>query len=235
MNIADDFHTGDPAWMALGYFGVYLAWLFFSLENEAGHWPTMVLLPLALIMAFGTGGVRARLGGALRSVGLLPSRPWRGLLFTLGLCLAVSLFQVAFSNRREEMVALLTSARAFVALPLTLMLLLFLTGFTEEVLFRGYLQTRMERLTGSKWWGLVIASVLFGVYHLPYAYLNPNWPSHGDWAAAWTSALGQGIAGGLILGALFLYGRKNLYLPILLHAGVDLLPAALMLRFSGPT
>lgn len=230
MSKGSDSREGDPAWMALAYFAVYLAWLFFSLEGEAGHWPTMVLLPLALIVAFRPGALRKRIVGALRSVGLAPGRPWRGVALTVGLCVAAGLFQVAFSSRREEMVALLTSAHALVSVPVALAFLLLMTGITEEVLFRGYLQTRMERLTGSRWWGLVIASVLFGVYHLPYAYLNPQWPSHGDWSAAWLASLGQGIPGGLILGGLFLYARRNLYLPILLHAGVDLLPVALMLK-----
>ena len=224
--------AGDNAWLAPAYFAVYMGWLFLTLEGEVAHWATMVLIPVTLVTAFNTGTFPARLGQTLRSMGLRPERPARGMALTVGLCLAVNLFQINFSRMGDEIMALLTSARAFVVLPAVLLFLLVLTALTEEVFFRGYLQTRLERLTGSRWWGLVVSSVLFGVYHLPYAYLNPNWPSHGDWSAAWASAMGQGVAGGLILGGLFLYTGRNLYAPILLHAAVNLLPGAVLLKFS---
>jgi len=222
----------DPAWLAPVYFLAYLGWLFYSLEGEVEHWPTMVILPLAMVAAFHPGSLGARFGGALGSLGFRPARPRRGLVLTALLGLAVCLFQIGFSSMSDEIVALLSSLRALVVVPAVLVFLLVLTALTEETLFRGYLQTRLERLTGSPAWGLVITSVLFGLYHLPYAYLNPNWPSAGDWSAALIASLGQGIAGGLILGGLFLYSGRNLYMPILLHAFVDLLPAAVLLKFS---
>jgi membrane protease YdiL (CAAX protease family) len=41
----------------------------------------------------------------------------------------------------------------------------------EEFLFRGYLQPKLEARTG-KWGGLVIASLLFGIAHLPKIFLR---------------------------------------------------------------
>ncbi len=41
----------------------------------------------------------------------------------------------------------------------------------EEILFRGYLQPKLERSAG-KWVGLVITSILFGIAHLPKIYLR---------------------------------------------------------------
>ena len=67
--------------------------------------------------------------------------------------------------------------------PLALVLLMMTAGFTEEFFFRGVLQTRLTTSLKSKVWGVVVAAVLFGLYHLPYAYLHPGWPSHGDWGA----------------------------------------------------
>lgn len=235
MSDATGLEARDRGWVAPVYFLVYLVWLFLTLEGELAHWATMVLIPITLVAVFQTGSVRSRLGQALRSMGFRPERPTRGLVLTAGLSLAVCLFQVSFSRNGDEMIALLTSARALVAVPMALGFLLVFTAVTEETLFRGYLQTRLERLTGSRVWGLVLSSVLFGIYHVPYAYLNPNWPSAGNWSEAWMSALGQGIPGGLILGGLFLYSGRNLYMPILFHASVDVLPAALMLKVSfGP-
>jgi len=45
----------------------------------------------------------------------------------------------------------------------------------EEILFRGYLQPKLEADTG-KWKGLVIASLLFGMAHLPRIFLRQAAP-----------------------------------------------------------
>ncbi|HSM61475.1 MAG TPA: CPBP family intramembrane glutamic endopeptidase, partial [Longimicrobiales bacterium] len=178
----------------------------------------------------GPGPGRVRRG--LASLGLARGNALRGVGLTAALALAVCLFQLFNSRYAESIAALLASARALVVLPLAFAFLLVTAALTEEVFFRGYLQTRLERLTGSPIVGLLAASVLFGVYHLPYAYLNPRWPSHGDWSEALSASLGQGVPGGLILGGLFLYSRRNLVAPILLHAAIDLLPASTMIKIS---
>jgi uncharacterized protein len=41
----------------------------------------------------------------------------------------------------------------------------------EELFFRGYLQAKLEARTG-RWPGLIIASLLFGISHLPRIYLR---------------------------------------------------------------
>jgi membrane protease YdiL (CAAX protease family) len=214
------------------YFALYLGYLFATLEGEWGHWGTMVLVPLFVVMVF-VGSGNGRLRRALASLGLEWGRLRRGVAGALMLGLAAGIFQILASSRGDEIVAVLSSLRAFVVLPITLAFLLITAAFTEEFLFRGFLQTRLERLTGSKWAGLILASVLFGFYHLPYAYLHPRWPSHGDWTEALVASLGQGIPGGLVLGGLFLYSGRNLVAPILLHAFINLLPASTLLKFSG--
>lgn len=41
-------------------------------------------------------------------------------------------------------------------------------GVTEELLFRGYIQTRLTMIFGNPWWGIIIASFLFAAMHLGY-------------------------------------------------------------------
>ena len=83
------------------------------------------------------------------------------------------------SEHAQEIREVLRSGRVFVALPVALLAMMLTAGFTEEFFFRGFLQNRLEQLTSSRVAAVVLASLAFGVYHLPYAYLNPNWPSAG--------------------------------------------------------
>ncbi len=100
-------------------------------------------------------------------------------------------------------------------------------------MFRGFLQTRLTALFRSRIVGLFVSALLFGLYHVPYAYLNPNWPSYGDLGAALRSAMGQGGIGGLVLGGLYLVSRGNLLACVVLHAGINAVWVMTMIRFGG--
>ena len=201
--------TARNGWIGLAYYLAYLAWLFRRPENEAAHWLTMVLIPLAiawLALPRGTRGLRA----ALASVGLRRGNLRRGVGWALLVGVLFTVFQVFAGGHAEAIQALFRSGRAFWLLPFSFAMMLVLAGFTEEFLFRGFIQTRLEALFRSRWAAVLVTAFLFGVYHLPYAYLNPRWPSHGEWGAAWTAALGNGMPGGLVLGALYVVSRGNL-------------------------
>jgi membrane protease YdiL (CAAX protease family) len=82
-------------------------------------------------------------------------------------------------------------------------------AFGEELLFRGYLQTRLQRALGSTnvsaLLALVLQAAIFGALH------------------SYQGMAGAIMAGstGLILGAVYLAARKNLLAPIILHGLVD--------------
>lgn len=228
----DPFHfSSAEKWLAPAYFGLYLSYLFWHRESEILHWVTLVLLPLGLVLLLNRGE-RNLLSSALASFGLRRENLRSGLGLTLLLGAMVGVVQVFLSRNGPAFLEAIADGTAFWRLPLAFALLLFLTGFTEEFFFRGFLQTRVEALVGSKLGGLAITTFLFGIYHLPYAYFNPRWPSAGDWGAALGAALGNGLFGGLVLGGLFLYTRKNLLMCIVLHALVDAFPAMTMIRFG---
>jgi hypothetical protein len=140
---------------------------------------------------------------------------------------------VFFGGQADAIQDLIRTGRAVWLFPMTFLLMVALAGFTEEVMFRGYLQTRVETLLDSRWWAVVVTSVLFGLYHLPYAYMNPRWPSHGDWGAAWIAAMGNGVPGGLVLGALYVVSRGNLLACVVLHSLINAAPAMTMIHFGG--
>jgi membrane protease YdiL (CAAX protease family) len=216
---------------APAYFCVYLAYLFWHRESETGHWLSLVLLPMLLVW-----GLHRASGGSMRealaSLGLGKVRWTRGLVTALLLGVVLGMFQVFASRSGETAMEAFRTGRAAWLLPVAFLLMLLTAGFTEELFFRGFLQTRLEGLLRSRVGGLVVASFCFGVYHLPYAYFNPRWPSAGHWGQAWEAALGQGIPGGLILGALYLWSGRNLLAPAVLHALVDAFPAMGLLHFG---
>ena len=144
----------------------------------------------------------------------------------------LSALQLVLSRNSGEILSILSSGKALYLFPLSVVLMLFTAGTTEEIFFRGILQTRLQQRLRSKFYAIVLTSVLFGLYHLPYAYLNPRWPSHGNWEAAFGAAFGQGVPMGLILGAMYASTKNNLIACALVHALINSLPAMLFIKFG---
>jgi membrane protease YdiL (CAAX protease family) len=106
-----------------------------------------------------------------------------------------------------------------------LMLLVFLVAswteaaFIEEMYFRGYLFNRLTDLAGKERTGIIIAlilnSIVFGAAH---AYQGL------------TGVLDTLLAG-LVLGLIYLFSRRNLWLPILTHGIID--TVGFLLIFAG--
>lgn len=219
-------------WIALSWFAIYLAWLFWSLESELMHWLTMVAVPLCIAVLSlppGRRGVRA----ALASFGLRKGNLRRGLGWALLIGLLVTVFQTFWGSRADGIQELIRNGRALFLFPITFLFMMLTAGFTEEFMFRGFLQTRLERLIRSRWLAVIPTSLLFGIYHLPYAYLYQRWPSYGDWGDAWIAALGNGVPGGLLLGGLYVVSRGNLLACAVLHSLINAAGAMTLIRFGG--
>jgi membrane protease YdiL (CAAX protease family) len=110
---------------------------------------------------------------------------------------AINLSQ--FAGLRGNLVALIAS----------LVLTWTEAAFIEEMFFRAYLFNRLTDLLGKEGAGLVSAllvqAILFGVGHTYHGL---------------TGVLDTALAG-LLIGLLYLYGRRNLWLPILVHGIID--------------
>lgn len=155
------------------------------------------LVPLAALLA---------LGARSRELGLGPGhRVWR----VLGLWSALQLVSLS--------VAVVTGQAQLLRLVGHFIRNAFQNGFVEEFLFRGALQTRLSRLLGSGW-GVVLASVIFGVWHLG---TNARFETNGDlMGAACAGIAGQapfGVGAGVIL-----LRTRNLLAGSLFHMLVDL-------------
>lgn len=222
------------AFAALAYYVAYLGYLFINQESDLLHWVSLVILPFALICIYQRYTWSAwALGGGLGTVGLSKGNLSTGLLWAIPIGLGISLvMQLYFSRQQEAFRELLTSGRVLYLAPIALLLLLLTTGFTEEFFFRGVLQTRLAELFKSNVLAVLAVSVLFALYHLPYAYLNPNWPSHGDLGAALQAAMFNGILGGVVLGVVYVKAKGNLIACIIFHALIDVFPAMTQIRFG---
>lgn len=217
---------------AVAYYFIYLSYLFANPENELLHWLTLVILPSILLSVIQRRVLKSRwtVREMLTTVGLAKSRLKNGILLAIIAALGLGLLQLVFSDQREDIWAKIVSGKIIIALPIAFIFMLLTAGFTEEYFFRGILQTRIAKSINSRFWSVAVVSILFGVYHLPYAYLNPNWPSHGDWTAALGSALGQGIPMGIALGAVYEKSKNNLLACIIMHSLFNALPAVAMIK-----
>lgn len=217
----------------IAYAVLYIAWIFFRLENEAGHWLTMVLIP-SVILAFAhwQPSIKSTATEIVHSFGLSWGGIGKGFIVGAAVGIPISVFQVYYSERTDSILAILGSSKVLIVLPMTFVLMLFTAGFTEEFLFRGLLQNSVARLVKSNFVTVLVTSIVFGIYHLPYAYLHPNWPSHGDLAWAFRSAMGQGMIGGIIFGSIYVGTKRNLWAAVFAHTFVNLLPAMTMLKMG---
>lgn len=221
------------AGIAIAYFALFMAYLFWRLEGEFLHWLSLVIIPLAVLSLYQRISLpSASFAVALASVGLRKGNLSRGLWWAMAVGLVLSVAQLWMSNRRDEILEILGSSKVFLLFPVTFLLMLFLAGTTEEFFFRGVLLTRLARWLKSDVWAIVLTAFLFGLYHLPYAYYNPQWPSHGRWGDALLSAFGQGGIGGVILGLVYVKSNKNLLACILTHALINTLPGMTMVHFG---
>lgn len=86
-----------------------------------------------------------------------------------------------------------------------------MNGFSEEFLWRGVIQTRVSRLWSPEW-GLVLASLGFGWWHL---FSIADWAGTDLWLAAALNAVIQAPMG-LALGVVF-QRTRNLFAPSVVH------------------
>lgn len=217
--------------LALSYYLFYMIYLFISPESEFWHWLTLVCIPFSLLYLpqVSKSGSRNILM-TLKEFGLEKSKLWNGLLWAILIGATLAALQLLLSRNKEDILTLFQSGQYLHLLPKALIIMLITAGFTEEFFFRGFLQTRFQNAFKSNMISIVLTSLAFGLYHLPYAYLNPRWPSCGNLQDALSLAFSQGVPVGLILGTVYLRTGNNLMASIIVHTMINALPAMLVFK-----
>jgi len=207
------------------------AWNFGGLVNEVTHWLTLVALPVGLLHLLRRGqGVEGGVRQTLRSIGVTRENLGASLRLALLVGLISAPVVVWGSAKQRELWEIIVSGRVLYLFPLAFIFMLLLPGFTEEVFFRGILQSRLEAILGSELRGLLLATFLFGLYHLPYAYHLEGWPSYGNLPWAVSQVFIEGLAG-LLIGVLWLRTR-NLFAGVFLHSFLNAFVGMTMIKFS---
>ncbi len=169
-----------------------------NLVPVAGASPSMEVAVLALAMwtALGLAIVFVAAKATHQSwtsVGL--SRQSLPRMVVLGLVLgAIDVIAVGLLYPGAGIPGAVTLALGFVAMTIV--------GFSEEIVYRGYLQTRFEGKWGT-WVGLAVATAVFAFAHFPGSYVLYS----GSVADALLSAVGR-IGSGLLLGYFYIRSRN---------------------------
>jgi membrane protease YdiL (CAAX protease family) len=194
--------------------------LFFSLlsrqvgeDSNAGSLAALGGIVVGLVVVW---GCQRLLGLGFREIGLRRPQSWPR---TLGLGVSVGLvanavafvliayvFPALFDSPVPDVSRFAGLEGNLVATVTTLLVVWLTSAFPEEVIWRGFLMTRLAKLGGGSAmaWGvaLVVTSVHFGAVHF-YQGLS--------------GVLATGMAG-LLLGLGFLLFGRNLWVPIFAHA-----------------
>ena len=160
----------------------------------------------------------------LYSIGFKKPKNWvKTIALTLAIGIAIELFAETIFNPLAEKITNSTIDLTEVDFKdsifmyfLWVIIGFVLGGFLEEILFRGFLLTRVSKLfskikTGN-FVGLISTSLIFGLCHL---------------YQGWSGVLSTGFVG-LLLGIIFLLSRKNLWYSILTHGFINLVSITIL-------
>lgn len=191
-----------------------------ELVNQFTNWLFLVIVPFALLAVTRRSGWRA----TLRSVGFTRAGLQNALKVTaviIPLSIPV-LYATGEQQRASIQLIIRQPLQAIVPFISSFALALLTAGFVEEFFFRGILQSRLAFCLRSEWRGLLVASLLFGLFHLPLYFYSPFEPTQGNFLWALTSVLTEQTVAGILLGTLWAR-THNLAAPLLFHAFVNAL------------
>ena len=213
-------------WIVLGWYCIFMLLSTLAkgegiLADEFGKWLWFIIIPILLV--FILRGRSSNFREVLQSIGFRSHGLGKALF--LGFLAYVAMvpvipFIIPESQLLELQELFQEPLELLTLLPLSFLLSLVTAGFTEEIFFRGIIQSRLAKLMGSEMHSCLITAFLFGIYHLPYAYFLTSWPTHGNMLWAVSSVLAEQMVAGLLLGVLWLR-THNIAAPILFHALVN--------------
>lgn len=184
--------------------------------NEISNWLFLVLIPLLVI-----NRVRncKRMANTLKALGLkrMDKKTVFRILLTCILYTGIVVFVFSLSDEASDINVLANVPKMMARFPLYFCLMFFTAAFTEEFFFRGILQRCLANSLKRPCTGILLASILFGLYHFPFAfYLWEN--TAGSIINSLKDIMINQAFSGYALGLIYDRSNKNLWSSIILHA-----------------
>lgn len=203
-----------------------LAWLLFyivlsmvscaihiNLINEAANWLFLVLFPL-----FITGWLKKEnLVTTLKKTGLIRFNK-KTLLKTLIVCILYQgtiILIFSLGGGAPDLFKNILSK-----FPKLFCIMIFTAAFTEEFFFRGILQRTMVRSLKRPYIAILLTSILFGLYHYPFAFYLWD-ETAGSIANSLKTILTEQAVSGFALGLIYYKSNETLWSSIILHAFIN--------------
>lgn len=95
---------------------------------------------------------------------------FRKLYIYIPIAIGIGIIASIIEYRIIDPIGLITKIR-FSDIALISMVMFFFVGFTEELIFRSILQTRLEKILGLRY-GLLLTGGIFGILHMSYGILD---------------------------------------------------------------
>ncbi|HEY1115162.1 MAG TPA: CPBP family intramembrane glutamic endopeptidase [Chitinophagaceae bacterium] len=181
------------------------------LSNILGFWGLLVVVPFAYLRK--TGYRPEDLGLTRKGLGSQVT------VAVLAALIIGAVLVVLTPGGRYITSGALSAPGLFQALLAGFGLALLLAGFFEEFFFRAVLQTRLSAYFGSHFTGIVTASLLFSLYHLPFQFFGSG-PAAGNFSYALANVFSEALVTAPILGILWAR-TQNLVAPVLVHSLID--------------
>lgn len=221
----------SPRKEVLGVLIWYFAYFIFNLLTTsegvqilgdfAQPWIMLVIIPLIILILI--RGEQSSFKQTIKSLGFTKIGFWPSI--KLGAISSIIMIPfIMLSTNTTQRTAIYETfnnpVKGIIYFVISFAIAFILFAFTEEFFFRGFLQSRIAKITNSEWIGVLISSFLFGMYHLPNLYLNISSQSHGNFIWSVVIAITEQGITGILLGCIW-SKTHNITGAMLLHAFID--------------
>lgn len=183
--------------------------------NEMTHWIGFVIIPF--IIYWRTTKISFK--ESLNALDLYNSKFKLHLKSIIIICLVMyplMVFLLAYYYNIEIQKLVSNILNLIMNIPLYLSLMLIMAGFTEEFFFRGILQNLLQQRVKYRMNAVVITSILFGLYHIPFAlFLWEN--TLGNLLLSLAVVFTEQTVAGILYGGLYSRSR-TLWCSIIIHS-----------------
>lgn len=201
----------NTEWIFQFWAWLLLAWALYRYFFKFPEWTDEFLFKPLIFVAPVIWYVVKKEKASLSSIGLTGRNFFRNLLIGLGVS-AIFIGEGIMANiyKHGHLVLQPIASIASYGIPFLLVLSL-ATAFTEELLSRGFLLSRLYEQTKKVWYAVIVSTLMFMAFHIPILATTLKFQGPTLILFFWTT-LSLGI-----INSIFYLQTKSLVVPILVH------------------